>query len=300
MLRRARQCDLVLINCDPPLTLALSAAFALLGFLRRPIVAADLILREPATLRQRLALPLKRWLLGRVDHFIHHFKDLSGYERLFGIGADRSSYVPFKPNLRYRHEAAPDPDGEYVLCLGRSLRDFDTFLEAVERLPYPAAMAEPDLEQLRAHGSRLTRPRREFPSQVTLVKHDPGDYGSQAEILSRARLVVLPLLKSCLVGVGTALNAMLLGKCVIISEGPATHGLFEGEVLTVPPEDPRALAAMIDRAWQDRELRERTAAAGHRYALSLGGEPELVQRLLEAAVCFYAGRAASAGRIRGV
>jgi hypothetical protein len=60
--------------------------------------------------------------------------------------------------------------------------------------------------------------------------------------------------------------------------------VFSEEVLTVPPEDPLALAETIARAWKDDDLRAKTAAAGYRYALSLGGEPELYQRIIDQVV----------------
>ncbi len=286
MLRHVRSCDLILINSDPGLVLKLSAAFLLLPFLRRPMIASDAVFRKPESLWTRATLPLKRLLLSRVDHFLHLFKDLTGYEKYFGIGPDRSDHVPFKPNLRYHCDAGPNPDGEYVLCFGHSLRDFDTFFNAVERLPYPAAIARPDFATLRRHGSRFTRRLKDLPRQVRLLEHDPRSYASQVEVLMGAKLVVVPLLKACLVMAGTPLNAMLLGKCVILTEGPATNGLFTDEVLKVPPEDAEALARMIDRAWNDQALRERTAALGYRYALALGGEPELAQRLVDLTVAW--------------
>ena len=289
-LHQARRCDVVLINSDPRLVLQLCALFAALPYLRRPLVASDTVLRRPEGWRQRLTLPGRRFLLSRVDHFIHHFKDLSGYRSIFGIGPERSSFVPFKANLRYRCNVDPNPEGEYVLCFGRSLRDFDTFFDAVERLPYPAAIARPDFAALRAHGSRFSRPLDRLPRQVRLLEHDPREYRSQAEVMMGARLVVVPLLRSCLVASVTPLSAMLLGKCVILTAGPATNGLFTDEVLTVPPEDPGALADVIDRAWRDRELREKTAAAGYRYASGLGGEPELVARLLDQVCSWYRSR----------
>ncbi len=291
-LRQLKRCDVVLIDGDPPLLLRLCALFAALPGLHRPLVACDLVLRQPQGFFQRLSLPAKRFLLSRVDHFIHYFKDLSGYQRVFGIGPDRSSFVPFKPNLRDHSNAAPNPEGDYVLCFGRSMRDFDTFFDAVERLPYPAAIAKPDFEALRAHGSRFTRPLARLPKQVRLLDHDPRDYQSQVEVLMGARLVVVPLLKSCLVWSGTPLNAMLLGKCVILTEGPAANGLFMDEVLAVPPEDPAALAEVIERAWRDPELRRRTAEAGYRYAAGLGGEADLVQRLVDAVAAWVRSRTA--------
>ncbi len=290
LLRRA---DLVLINSNPRLTLQLAALFTAVPFLRRPIVAADAVFRKPEHLFHRLTLPLKRLILSHVDRFLHLFKDLSGYEKHFRIGRDRSDYVAFKPNLRYRCDVPPNPDGEYVLCFGQSMRDFDTFFDAVERLPYPAAIAKIDLTRLRRHGSKFTRRLDRLPRQVRLIEHDPESDPSRVKVLMGAKLVVVPLLKSCLVMAGTPLNAMLLGKCVIVTEGPATHGLYTDEVLPVPPEDPAALAALIERAWNDRELREKTAAAGYRLAMELGGEPEYVQRLIDLSVGWYCSRRSS-------
>ncbi len=57
--------------------------------------------------------------------------------------------------------------------------------------------------------------------------------------------------------------------------------VFASEALTVPAEDPAALAAMIDRAWRDDDLRHRTAAAGLAYAAAQGGEADLAQRIVD-------------------
>jgi glycosyltransferase involved in cell wall biosynthesis len=82
---------------------------------------------------------------------------------------------------------------------------------------------------------------------------------------------------------------MLMGKCVITTHGPTTSDvLLGGEALLVAPEDPAALAAMIRRAWDDRQLRERTAEIGRGYAEACGGEPELLQRVLDRAVEVFA------------
>jgi glycosyltransferase involved in cell wall biosynthesis len=287
ILRHVRRCDLVLINSDPTLLLQLSAIFAVAPFLRCPLLGSDIVLRKPEGLWQKTTLGLKRFLLARVDHFMHLFKDLNGYQQVFGIGPEKSSFTAFKPNLRYHCNAQPNPDGEYVLCLGWSMRDFDTFFAAVERLPYPAAIAKPDWAQLRKHGARFTRPLHRLPGQVRIIDHNPRDFQSQVELIASAKLVVVPMLKSCMVMAGTPYNAMLLGKCVILTDGPAVNGLFTDEVLPVPPEDPGALAEMIKRAWNDKELREKTAAAGYRCALALGGEAELAQRIIDQAVRWY-------------
>ena len=272
------------INCDPALVLRLAALFTLVPFLRRPLISVDLVLRRPQGKLQTKVARVKRFLFSRVDHHIHYFKDLSDYWEIYGICPERSSFVPFKPNIRRQGNLRPQPDGEYALCLGRSMRDYDTFFDAVEQLPYPAAIPEPDFAKLKANGARFSRGLDRLPSNVRLLEDD-GSEEAQVRILNGARLVVLPIVKaSLLAGISIALNAMLLGKCVIGSEGPGISDVFSEEVLTVPPEDPLALAETIARAWKDDDLRAKTAAAGYRYALSLGGEPELYQRIIDQVV----------------
>ncbi len=41
------------------------------------------------------------------------------------------------------------------------------------------------------------------------------------------------------------------------------------------------MAEMIRRAWDDSDLRRATAAAGRRFALQAGAEPELYQRIID-------------------
>lgn len=160
--------------------------------------------------------------------------------------------------------------------------DFDTFFDAIEQSGYPAAIAQPNFVSLREHGARFSRPLDELPPNVRLL---PDDFSSEAQksILRRARIVVLPILKSSLVasGISTCLNAMLAGKCVIGTEGPGTSDIFKGEILTAPPENASALASVIRLAWENDELRRRTAEAGQRYARALGGESELYQRIID-------------------
>jgi glycosyltransferase involved in cell wall biosynthesis len=285
------------VNCDPALTFKLAAASAVAPFLVKPLICVDLVLRRSPRSFANPALPVKRWLLRHVAHFIHHFRDLRAYEAVFGIGPDRSSFVPFKANLRDRYHLQPNPHGDYVLCFGRSMRDYDTFFSAMERLPYPAAIARPDIAQLRAHGARFTRPLDQLPANVRILEDD-GTAGSQLRIMNGAKLLVLPVVRSGMVAsISVGLNAMLMGKCVIGSEGPGMSDIFNGLVLTVPPENASELAEVIRRAWEDDGLRTRLAAAGHQYALTVGGEPELFQRIIDQVVAWS--RAGTRVRDRG-
>jgi glycosyltransferase involved in cell wall biosynthesis len=282
--KRAPKADLLMINCDIGLTLKVCAWLIARPWVRKPLVVVDLVLRRPKTLRARTA----KLLLRRVNLFVNYFEDITGYRQYYGIGADRSVFVPFKPNIRYRFDVEPNPDGRYVLCLGRSMRDYDTFLNAVGRLELPAAIPAPDFEGLRTHQSRFTIPLDRLPANVEVLVDD-GSVESMLRMLESARIVALPILRSslCASGISTCLNAMLMGKCVILSEGPGASDIMTDQALMCPPEDPEALAALIRRAWEDDALRLRTAETGYRYALGLGGEPELRQRVIDAAFRYF-------------
>ncbi len=244
-------------------------------------MAVDLVLSKPEGIWRRALTVGKKALLARVDHFVNYFRSSEGYAKYYGITPERSSFVHFKPNIRYRHQAEPKPGGEYVLSFGRSRRDYDTFFRAVAQLPYPAAIPSPNLKSLRGHGSRFTYDLDRLPPQVRILEDD-GSEESMIRIIQGAKIVALPMLASnLLAGVGVYLNAMLLGKCVVITAGAGVTDVLSDEALFVPPEDPDRLAAAIRAAWEDDALRHRTAQKGYRHALSLGGEPELRQRVLE-------------------
>jgi glycosyltransferase involved in cell wall biosynthesis len=270
-----------LVNCDPELSFQLAAA---LWFRKEPsLVTVDLVLRRSYSIKSNIALYGRRVLLRRFSHHIHYFRDLSAYRQIYGITPEHSSFVPFKASLQFDEDLPPDGNGKYVLCFGQSMRDFDTFLCAMEILQYPAAIPEPDFALLRKHGSKFTRPLNKLPANVQVLPDDKSAE-DQKRMLRDARLVVLPILKSSMVasGISTSLNSMLAGKCVIGTKGPGTSDIFNTELLLAPPENPEALAEVVRRAWEDAALRQRTAAYGQRLAKSLGGEPELYQRIIDA------------------
>ncbi|MBV9406069.1 MAG: glycosyltransferase [Acidobacteriaceae bacterium] len=278
------------MNCNPKLTLDLAARL-LLTRSTIPFVALDLVLRRPRSLQNHIFLPLKRLLLKRVNLFVHYFKDRRAYKTLFGIGEDRSAFTSFKANLVEKSAPRYGPEGRYVLCFGRTLRDFDTFFAAMEQLPYPGAIASPNFRELKAHGARFSRTPDRIPANVEMLADD-GTAETMRKLFEQAKLVVVPVLKDSIAasGCSTSLNAMSLGKCVIGTKGPGFSDVFQnGEVLLAPPEDAKALAEVIRRAWEDDALRTETALAGFRYAVTAGGEQDLYQRVIEQIVSWYCG-----------
>jgi glycosyltransferase involved in cell wall biosynthesis len=277
--------DIIVIDCRDTLLYRIAARFLLLPWTRRPLVAVDLVLRKPVTLRHRVAARIKRLLFGRVDHFVHYFRDLSGYTRYFGISAARSSYVPFKVNSRDVQAAVKDASEEYIFTMGRSLRDYDTFIRAVAELPFPAAIPEFSFDRFEGKDQSFHWTRENIPKNLTVLP-DAGGRRELVRNLSRARVVVIPTRSDslCASGLSTYLEAMYLGKCVIASGGPGTSDLLTDQAILVPPHDVAALKAAIVRVWEDHALRRGVAEAGRRYAASLGGEPELLCRIHQQAV----------------
>lgn len=281
--RGLREGDLALVDGDVRVVLGLCVYWSVFPAGRKLLIPVDLVMGMiPLSPAARIKSAVTKLLFRRVDRFINYFKCSEDYARLYGITPERSSFVPFKPNIRYRCDAPTDPDGDYVLCFGRSRRDYDTFFSAVERLPYPAAIPRPDVKRLQTNGSRFTRPLDQLPPQLSLLDDD-GSQDAMVRIIGGARVVVLPMLPSnLLAGIGVYLNAMLLGKCVIITAGAGATDVLTDQALFVPPGDPEKLARLIQLAWEDNDLRLRTAESGLRYARSLGGQPELYQRILRA------------------
>jgi glycosyltransferase involved in cell wall biosynthesis len=187
--------------------------------------------------------------------------------------------------------ASTDIREDYIFTMGRSLRDYDTYIRAVAELPYPAAIPEFSFDDFEGKDPSFSWTRENVPRNLSVLP----DTGSRADLvknLAKARVVVIPTQASslCASGLSTYLDAMHLGKCVILSQGPGASDLLTDQAILVPPHDVGALKAAITRAWQDDTFRGRIAAAGRAYALSVGGEPELLQRIFQQAVTALAQR----------
>lgn len=259
------------------------ALFKLLFFRRVHIAVMDLLLPLPAPgLINRLKLMVRRLLLSQVDVFINYASDTRGFERVYGIPAEKFRYVPFKINNWQQVQNQEISDEGYVFVGGQTRRDFDALFAAVRDLPIPVRVVTPNDHVLVQNGSRL--PESEFPPNVTLVRDavTPETFVPQ---IAAARLAVLPILPENISpsGIGVSLQCMALGKCTIISTGPSANEVLEDgkTALIVPAGDAAALRKAILEAWEDDNLRERIAAAGRTYARALGNQDRLHRDCVE-------------------
>ena len=242
---------------------------------RRKLVVIDLILSVPASRKEQVVAKLRRELLSRVDLFISYARNTTGIQEMYGLPASRFRYVPFKVNNPETIAELESRDDGYILVAGQTRRDFATFRRAIEGLSLPVRIVAPAQNVLNKHGSALSA--EGWPDEVEFVRDAIGPKKFLPEV-ANSRLVVLPILKQNITpsGIGVCLVAMGLRKCVIVSSGPAADGLVDnGEAIVVPAGDWSALRQAIVSAWEDDELRARTADRGFEYAQSLGDEDRL-------------------------
>jgi glycosyltransferase involved in cell wall biosynthesis len=283
------QKDVLLLNVEEKFLFKLCFLKYLFPWNRCLIISVDLILRAPTSFKQRLTCRLKGFLLKKVDHFILYHEDVSGYRKYFGITPAKCVYTPFKVNrfkeiqelLSNQNQPHDPTDGEYVMTAGRSLRDFNTFVDAMAKTNLPGILLRQE-KSILAHNATFLEHKSLPPNLEEIVDYGTDD--SFIRYMTRAKVVVIPRFRRDInaTGIATYLMAMALKKCVIISHGPGTTDLLlNDEAILVPPENADALSAEIERAWNDSHYRQRIAANGHRYALSLKDERRLMRDILK-------------------
>lgn len=277
--------DYALINCSPNDLFLLCFLRLLIPGRRCRIVSLDTVLPVPraASFRDRAALWAKIVLFKQVHLFIEYFRDTRGYEHYYRIAKDKFRYVPFKVNRYERVLTTKTLDTGYIFCGGATRRDFRTLIDAVRGLPYPVRIVTLSDAQITRSGSRIDD--QNLPPNVEVIRHDGS--ASFIDYIAAARLVVLPIVKNNISasGIGVYLASMALGKCVIISSGPAVDGVIPDEcAIVVPPEDPARLRAAIIKAYADDTYRDHIAKKGQAYARSLGGEDRLYRDVMSVLV----------------
>ena len=137
--------------------------------------------------------------------------------------------------------------------------------------------------EINVHGSSLAGLK--VPENVEIFTNDSSaDFF--VSTMAGSRLVVIPILQDSVTqaGIGVYLQAMALGKCVIVLNQSGCQRCSDGRAGHHRACGRRAGAASRDhRAWNDAAWRDRFAQAGQQYALSLGGEDELCRSVLPGA-----------------
>ena len=277
-LRLAQTTDLLFVS-NPLLPELVFAWLAkLLYGARLQVVVFDLIMRIPANARERLSARIKRVLLQAIDRYVFIHKDTSGYQQHFGVPADRCQYVPFKANNFDLAASVQSSDGDYILTLGASQRDYQTLVDAVTGLDVQLQILLP-YASISAHNAKINLAT--LPANVQHIGQQV-DRLQWSTLIANSRFVVVPLLPGVIqpAGISVYLEAMVLGKPVIITRGASTEGILdESLALVIEPGDSGAMRSAIARLWNDAELRQTLSRNGKHYALGLLDHDRLVTDL---------------------
>lgn len=246
-----------------------------------PVFLFDLILKSPKTRTERIIAKIKGALVRLMDFIFVIHKDTSGYEQFYNLKKSQFIYVPFKANNFDFKDQISITGGDYVVALGASQRDYRTLIDSAQWVDDKIVIVCSD-ENAQKHNANVGNDAN-YPSNVVRIR-ETIDSETWYKYLAGSKFVVIPILETAIqpAGVSVYLEAMILKKAVVISEGASTKYILENEkhALLVPANDPQKLADAIFRMSQDSNLRDRIAQTGYDYALALGNDAKLRENIL--------------------
>ncbi len=225
---------------------------AMLGTGKRPHVATEILLDEmqPNRLAWRIKRRLRSFAFRNTSKMIVFSNgERALYSRQLQLPIERIHFVPFHTNIQQPRFTRL---GAYGFAAGRSLRDYETFFAAVEKLDFPFIVVAD-----RASVAHLNK-----PSNVEL--HCDIPRARYLELLENARFVVVPLKADYRsTGQVVVLEASSLGKPVIASDVVGIRDYISHGVdgLLVAPGNPDALMASIHILMADDAICHKLAAA---------------------------------------
>jgi len=159
-----------------------------------------------------------------------------------------------------------DGPGDTICSVGREMRDYATLVEALRPLSIPCHIASGGLTLTSSAAGADPRAssidESSLPHGVTVGSKSLPEL---RELYRRSRFVVIPVLPSETDNGGWVVReAMAMGRAVIATATAGRTELLQDGIncLLVPPQDPSALCAAIERLWDDPELCARLGAAG--------------------------------------
>jgi glycosyltransferase involved in cell wall biosynthesis len=202
-------------------------------------------------------------LLG-IQRYVDMFLVYSSWQKRFieqrwKVPAERVVFTPFMVDSRFFSPTQVTPDPKPQICaVGLEFRDYPTLIEAVKDLDLQVVIAAASPWSKRADSTA----GREIPSNVHVRRFSQYEL---RQVYADSRFLVMPLYDvNFQAGVTAILEAMAMERAVICSRTAGqTDVLVEQQTgLYVPPGDPDALRAAIERLWSDPAEAQRMGYAG--------------------------------------
>ena len=276
VMRAAREHRTVVLNGSLPREQVVAALVALRHGRRRRLVLADCTWsRGDDTLDRAVNRAGIRVIdRGDVTYCVLSSGERSTFPRNWGIDPARVAFTPWCYTLSDDELKLPVTDGGFVFAGGDSLRDYSPLLAAARGLDSSVTIA--------TH-------RDLSPSEGGLpnnVQAGPVTHRRFSELTATAGVVVVPMedRDDRSAGQGTYLNAMALGKPVVVSDVMGVRDYIEpGRTgLVVTPGDPGAMRRALDwvLAEANRADVEQIAARARRVVRERFGPEAYVRALL--------------------
>lgn len=192
----------------------------------------------------------------RVRYAVLSSDEVETFPQVWGIESDRVVFTPFPATVS---PDLPTHDGGYLFAGGNSLRDYDLLEEAVRGADFDTRVASRWSPRGAAPGAKGAKGAKgaEGAAGATRITSGTVPHEEFVALLAGCRAAVVPLQPSVRsAGQQSYLNAMLLGKPVVVTEAPGVRDYIEDGVtgVVVPPEPDalaRALAHVMDPANAD-------------------------------------------------
>jgi glycosyltransferase involved in cell wall biosynthesis len=234
-LRRLRDVDVVFSDGEHvgiPLALSMPAARAKTAH----VMLGHHLLTPAKTRVFRVLRPARR--IDRI--LVHSPNQLERIERELGVPRAKLRVVPFGIDTDFWSGSHDDEDGDLVVAAGREHRDYATLLAA---RPEGSKLAIADHSLFSPRASRSDPIA--WPADVDRVAPRPDGLKS---LYARAAVVVVPVVDTSFpAGITTLLEAMSMGKAVVVTETAGLRGIVEDghTAMVVPPGDAPSMNAAI-------------------------------------------------------
>ena len=219
---------------------------------RVPVVLTDVAFAAGWQLRQRIlniVLPRADAIAVLTANHIDHIRQQWPCKAPISV-------VPLHVDTRF-FQPGPFVSGGPMLTVGDDVgRDYDTLVRAMG-----------DLKIWLVAKTKAIPRSAETDRRIAVIRGRLR-WRELRQLYAEARFVVVPLAASVHAsGISSLLEAMAMGKAVIVSDSPGIRGAVEPDVtaLVVPCGDDAALRRAIERLWNDDLLRQRLGAAARAF-----------------------------------
>ncbi len=208
-----------------------------------------------------------------------------------GMPSDRIQRIYYHADQEFFRPDGRTTESDLICAAGQLLRDYECLVDAVRDLPVRVQIAagSPWIDH-------ALKPKRALPANVSWGRMNRYEL---RELYARSAIAVVPILQNHYqTGIATILEMMAMGKCVIATR---THGQTDTIVdgvtgVYVPPSDPVALRAAIERLLANPGEAARLGQAARRFIEERAGLDLFVQKVADAIKAGYQARFDASGR----